>query len=251
MLGRETCLQKVVWTEDGWLRLAQGGHHPALQVPAPAGLTPQPWPEQASIDHFDTECLSPRWAALRRPVTADWADLRPRQGWLRLRGGESPYSLFEQSLVAWRLESTRCRVRTRLDFKPVHYTQMAGLIAYYDTRTHYYLRVTADDSGRRVLGIVLCDDTLYDELEQDQIDIHLWKDLHMEALFSDGSLQFSASEDGETWTKVGPSLDATKLSDDYGNYLHFTGCFAGLCAQDLGGTGTSADFDYLEMSELP
>ncbi|TDT74455.1 glycosyl hydrolase family 43 [Arthrobacter sp. AG258] len=37
-LGRETCLQPVTWTGDGWLRLADGGHLPALTVHAPASL---------------------------------------------------------------------------------------------------------------------------------------------------------------------------------------------------------------------
>lgn len=35
VLGRETALQRVTWTDDGWLRLAQGGRHPAVDVPAP------------------------------------------------------------------------------------------------------------------------------------------------------------------------------------------------------------------------
>jgi beta-xylosidase len=34
-LGRETGIQKCVWGEDGWLRLAHGGQVPAIDVPAP------------------------------------------------------------------------------------------------------------------------------------------------------------------------------------------------------------------------
>ena len=34
-LGRETAIQKCVWGEDGWLRLAHGGQVPAVDVPAP------------------------------------------------------------------------------------------------------------------------------------------------------------------------------------------------------------------------
>lgn len=41
-LGRETAIQKVVWTEDGWLRLASGGRLPELEVPAP-DLPPHPF----------------------------------------------------------------------------------------------------------------------------------------------------------------------------------------------------------------
>jgi len=45
-----------------------------------------------------------------------------------------------------------------------------------------------------------------------------------------------------------PLLVATKISDDYGKTLHFTGAMIGLCAQDLGGTGATADFDYFSLS---
>ena len=34
-LGREAAIQKCVWGEDGWLRLARGGRVPAVDVPAP------------------------------------------------------------------------------------------------------------------------------------------------------------------------------------------------------------------------
>ena len=55
-------------------------------------------------------------------------------------------------------------------------------------------------------------------------------------------LQFSASPDGKSWRKIGPALDASKLSDDYGSTLRFTGAMVGLCAQDVGGTRAAADF---------
>ena len=38
VLGRETCIQKVEWSADGWLRLATGGTVPQLEVPAPNEL---------------------------------------------------------------------------------------------------------------------------------------------------------------------------------------------------------------------
>jgi xylan 1,4-beta-xylosidase len=41
-------------------------------------------------------------------------------------------------------------------------------------------------------------------------------------------------------------LDASKLSDDYGGALRFTGAMVGLCAQDVGGTRAVADFDYFD-----
>jgi xylan 1,4-beta-xylosidase len=42
----------------------------------------------------------------------------------------------------------------------------------------------------------------------------------------------------------------TKLSDDCGSTLRFTGAMVGICAQDLGGTYQPADFDYFELKDL-
>ena len=97
------------------------------------------------------------------------------------------------------------------------------------------------------MGIVLTDDGKYDELTDGQLSIANWKRCHLRAVIDCQRLQFSASAEGRNWQPVGPSLDASKLSDDYGQGLHFTGTFIGLCAQDLRGTRTAADFDYFKM----
>jgi xylan 1,4-beta-xylosidase len=150
ILGRETALQEVVWTDDGWLRLKSGGVLPQLALPAARDLESHPWPQEPAFDGFDGVSLSVHWSALRVPIDETWASLRERPGWLRLRGRESLHSLFSQSLVARRLPSAHCVAETCLEFDPAHFTQMAGLIAWYDTSQHYYLRVTRDRSdGRR------------------------------------------------------------------------------------------------------
>ena len=134
-----------------------------------------------------------------------------------------------------------------MEFEPVHYTQMAGLICYYDLRTHYYLRVTHHEVFGKVLGITLTDDGVYDELADSQVVIPDWSRCHLRAVINAASLQFLASPDGVAWQAIGPVLDASKLSDDYGHYLHFTGAMVGLCAQDLNDRTALADFDYFEM----
>jgi xylan 1,4-beta-xylosidase len=246
VLGRETCLQKVEW-RDGWLRLAHGGKHPLVDVPEPNGLVETKWPAPADRDDFDKPALDARWSSLRVPVDASWLSLTDRVGWLRLRGRHSMHSLFDQSLVARRIQSFTCTAETRLQFEPTHFTQMAGLTCYYDTRTYYYLRVTFDESRGRVLGIVQTDDGNYTELPESQMVIDEWHDVYLRARIDRERLRFFASGDGETWQPIGPALDATKLSDDYGQGLHFTGAMVGICVQDLGGTCRTADFDYFEL----
>jgi xylan 1,4-beta-xylosidase len=280
MLGRETCLQKVVWSDDGWLRLAphEAGSvagvpspreaqrrgaafprgegtpptAPQLIVPAPRGVVVppgrgRPGSIQGTRDDFDAPQLDPSWSSLRGPVEDSWASLTARPGWLRLRGRESLHSLFFQSLVAQRLTEHQASARTLMEFNPTHFTQAAGLICYYDTRTHFYLRVTHDEVRGRVLGIALTDDGAYTEIAESVLDVNNWSVFHLQAEIDGARLRFSASRDGEAWQPVGPVLDASKLSDDYGTGLHFTGAFVGLCAQDLGGSGVTADFSRFEL----
>lgn len=261
VLGRETCLQKVIWTPEGWLRLdpavpAAGAAcdkpwHPRLAVPPPAGIASSPWPSPLGRDDFDRPSLDVTWSSLRVPVEEHWLTLTARPGWLRLRGRDSLHSWFKQSLVAKPLRSSRCVAETCLEFSPAHFTQAAGLVCYYDTRTYYYLRVTSHETLGRVLSIAITDDAVYREpAPAEQLAVNDWPRCFLRATIDETTLHFTASPDGRDWRAVGPSLDATKLSDDYGNALHFTGAMVGICAQDLANTGATADFDYFSLTAL-
>jgi xylan 1,4-beta-xylosidase len=244
ILGRETAIQKVLWCDDGWLRLASGGTHPQIDVPAPEELPWTPWNDSPERDDFTEPNLNILWSSLRTPVDSSWLTLTDRPGWLRLRGRESLFSLFQQSLIGRRLDSLRITAETCLEFSPVNFNQMAGLILWYDTKTHYYLRVSHDERRGTILGIELANDGVRDEITEAEICIGTWQRCYLRAEIDHADLKFSASPDGAAWQPIGPILDASMLSDDYGSDLHFTGTFAGLCAQDLNGTGASADFDY-------
>jgi xylan 1,4-beta-xylosidase len=248
ILGRETCLQRVHWSEDGWLRLSTGGTWPQVEIPAPKELAPaivnNSTPSER--EHFDSPGLPLIWNSLRVPVDESWLSLTERPGWLRLRGRDSLHSYFYQSFIARRLQHFRVLVETCLEFEPTLYTHSAGLICYYDTRTHYYLRVSHDEKLGKVLGITLTDDSAYDELAASQIAINEWKRIYLRAEIDRARLQFSASPDGEVWQNIGGILDASKISDDYGSILHFTGAYVGLCCQDLKDHCLHADFDYFD-----
>ena len=245
VLGRETCLQRVEW-RDGWLRLATGGTKPQDALPLPKGMSPHPWPELPGRDDFESGKLDVRWNSLRQPVAESWLSLTERPGWLRLRGRDSLFSLFAQSLIARRVRDFKFTAETCLEFSPTSYTQMAGLICHYDTRQHFYLRVTHDERLGKILGVVLTDDGVYDELAESQLAVNDWERVFLRATVDGERLQFSASPDGKAWQNVGPVLDFSKLSDDYGSTLRFTGAMVGVCAQDVGGTNAVADFDYFD-----
>lgn len=250
VLGRETAIQKVIWTDDGWLRLATGGTATQVEVPAPAGVKPIRARGVAPRDDFDGKKLDVRWSALRVHPDESWASLKPRPGWLRLRGRDSLQSLHEQSLLVRRVTDFRFAAETGMEFAPEHFQQSAGLIFHYDVKLFYYLRVTHDEARGRVLGIVWMDDGKYDELREHEIEVHDWPRYHLRAEVDRERLQFSASPDGASWRAIGPVLDASRISDDYNNGLRFTGPMIGLCAQDLASASATADFDYFELRSL-
>jgi len=247
ILGRETALQKCVWTDDGWLRVEGGGNDPKVSVPAPS-LPAHPFAAELARDDFDAPELNIHFQTLRIPAEPSWLSLTERPGFLRLYGRGPLNSLHYQSLVARRVQAFRCEASTCLEFAPDNFQQMAGLVAYYDTSLHYYLNVTADEGKGTYLTLTGSDlDQPICPMEQD-IPLCGATRIFLKATFDNEQLQFAyALKEGE-WINVGPALDATKLSDDYGG-LGFTGTFIGLCAQDLSGQHKYADFDWFEYIE--
>lgn len=146
ILGRETCLQQVEWTQDGWLRLPGGGRDPQVEVPAPA-LPSHPFQHDPVRDDFNAPLLGLPFQSLRIPIDPSWLSLKDRPGFLRLFGRESLRSRHAQSLVARRLQAFRCRVETRLEFEPAHFQQMAGLVLFYNVDNWYYLAVMGDEGA--------------------------------------------------------------------------------------------------------
>jgi xylan 1,4-beta-xylosidase len=247
ILGRETCLQQVHWTDDSWLRLHHDGHWPADEVPLPPPADPvasaPTYPVALVRDEFESPELSSDWSSLRQPMTGDWVSLEERPGWLRLRGRQSLWSRFGLSLVAQRLTSTRVVVTTSVECKPSYSGQQAGLVFWYDTTTHFFLGVTGSEEGPRVV-LAKSDDGRYTE---DVTAIEVDGPLLLRGTLDGHRLQFAISTDGDSWQDIGATLDASVLSDDYGSALRFTGAFTGLAAVDSYAGRLPADFAFFEI----
>ena len=127
---------------------------------------------------------------------------------------------------------------------------MAGLVLFYDLQNFFYLRVSRDEKQGKFLGIAASDNSSYFELTKDDVRLDDKSACFLRAEFDYGKLQFSYSFDEKSWKKIGPSLDASRLSDEYCKDGCFTGAFAGLCCQDISGASIPADFDFFEFKEL-
>ncbi|MNJ48588.1 Beta-xylosidase [compost metagenome] len=256
-LGRETAIQKVEWTEDGWLRLTTGDHEPQVRVAGPS-LPEHPFAPEPETEHFDGVEISRHFSTLREPLAEEWATLKERPGYLRLKGRESLYSHHRQSLVARRQQSFLAEAETVVEFAPETYQQLAGLIYYYNTKNYYYLWISWDEELGKCLGIMSSDRGVYDEPLESPISIEGWERCYMKAVIRREVLRFYYSRDGVEWLPIGGEMDATKLSDENAELVKdgialdqgFTGAFIGICAQDLSGRQLHADFDYFTYREL-
>lgn len=260
-LGRETAIQKVEWTEEGWLRLAGGGNEPLLETAAPAGLPEHPFDESAhgtGTDHFDGKTLGIHLNTLREPADDAWLSLRERPGFLRLRGRESFSSAHCQSLVARRQQSFAVEAETVVEFEPDTYQQMAGLVYYYNAKNWFYLRISRDEELGKSITILTSNQGQYDEPLERDISVDGWERVYLKLTLNYETAQFHYSADGHEWTAIGPELEAGRMSDENaeakrGGFLldqGFTGAFVGVCVQDLSGARKHADFNYFVYREM-
>ena len=249
-LGRETAIQRMVWSDDGWLRTADGREVPRSEIDAP-GLPPHPFAQSAEREHFDQTHLPIDFQWLRSPWPEELFSLTDRPGHLRLYGRETLGSMFRQALVARRQQSHCFSASTLMDFEPDAFQQMAGLICYYNSSKFHYLYVSHDAGLGRHLRVMSC---LPDQVQSDVFSVpipipagpvELRVEIDYERLYFAWRLQ------GGEWNWLPGPLDASILSDEASapGTPNFTGAFVGMCCQDLAGTQKPADFDYFAYRE--
>jgi xylan 1,4-beta-xylosidase len=239
-LGRETCLQQIRWNAEGWPELAHGGIHPATTIRPPsrnATKASTPALQESIEETFSSPELDPEWCTLREPPSADWLRVDPQAQCLSLRGRQPIAARYQQSLVARRWTSVHFTAATRLDFKPSHYRQMAGLICYYDTSDFAYAYLTHDEEVGRCLQLV------------QRISGRPWHEcprlarpvavphgpVELRVRVAELSIQFAyRGAEAADWTPLGEELDGAHLSDEGtdGSLMRFTGAFVGMAAHD-------------------
>ena len=244
MLGRETALQRVVWTEDGWLRLHNGTHVPDAVLPD-TGLPPCPWPAEPERDDFDAPQLPMHYQFLRLPLTGEDLSLTARPGWLRLTGQESMNSLHHVTLVARRQQEHEMQAETRMDFAPVCPEQMAGFTYCYDSMNFYLLGKTCAEDGTPVLELLKSDTGVVEDVCDPVPVPDGTLDFKLTTTPDGGMAQFYYRQPQGEWQSIGPACPADILTDEH--CRGFTGAHVGVYAHDMAGLHNHADFDYLNV----
>jgi xylan 1,4-beta-xylosidase len=249
ILGRESAIPPLAWTDDGWLQTTDGQGLPQLEVPAP-DLPPHPFPPAPERTTFEGPDLPIDFQWLRSPEPERLFTLTGRA--LRLHGRETIGSLFEQALVARRLQAHCASVATGLDFAPAHYQQAAGLVCYYNASKFHYLMLTHDADLGTCLQVM---SALPDQPQADafttSIPIEAGRPLELRAEIDFERLRFGWRYAGEAWRWLPEVFDASILSDEATapGQPNFTGAFVGMACQDTAGTRRPADFAWFDYRE--
>ena len=245
-LGRESAIQKMIWTDDGWLRMADGTNLAKIET------------EEACLPAFDAEILPDRDnfddKVLRkdyyspRIFPSEFTDCTSREGFIRLRGQESLSSLNRVSLLCRKLPSVDIEASVCLDFSPEIYQHSAGLVLYYDNMNYIALRKYYSDTLKQPVVAII---SLENGEKKEHLDTRTAVDcrlLRFELIVSGRESYFKWGYEGEDTKPIGPVFATDKLSDEYCKYGEFTGTMVGIFAVDSMFHKKEADFDYFSIT---
>lgn len=243
-LGRETAIQKMVWTDDGWLRMADGSNLAKTEVEE-SNLAECRLPEIPSFDDFEKPVLGNYYYAPRL-MPQSFADVSVRPGYVRIRGQESRTSLNRVSILARKLTSVYAAITTKMEFIPEVHQHSAGLILYYDNMNYINLRKYYSETlGQSALSIIHLENGEKTEFLNSRTaveDVPVYLRLEINGRES----QFFWSYDGRDYQKIGNVFDTTRFSDEYSQYGEFTGTMVGMTCADRVKHQHYADFDFFE-----
>lgn len=247
-LGRETAIQKLYWQDD-WPYIV-GGDYPQDTVEA-SQMAEHPWPKENGKVDFNEEVLPLNYQTLRIPFTEELGSLTARPGYLRLYGRESFNSLFHKALVARRWQDFEFEAKTKVEFFPDSFLQLAGMTNYYNTKNWSSIHITYNEEKGRIIDVLDSDNgKLSAPLQGKEIKIpEEVQAVYFKTIVTHNNYYYEYSFDGNDWKRINYDFDSLKLSDDYVVETQegfFTGAFIGMFAIDTTGMRQAADFDWFD-----
>lgn len=252
-LGRETSLQKVCWTTDGWLALADGSNLAKMEVPAPraAADTVQDMTAFDIYDDFSGTSYAKQFMTPYHPQDSSWARLR--DGHLEVCGRNSLFSQHLPSILATRATSFRYTVQAKLSFAPDHYSESAGIGLYYDSNNWLYAHIARDDKEKH-LTLALLQAKLGERIAYDFDRLRIPSaPLELKIFYDCGTAEiFYRLAEKEAWQALGGSIDVRYLSDEGvngepGEIGGFTGLFNFIGSVDAHQHDSHAEFYYYQV----
>lgn len=233
LLGRETFLAPVEWTEQGW-PVVNGNGTISLQMDVATLPLNTAEPESPTVDFRAIETLGPEWVWIRNPYMENY-NLSP-QG-LALHG--TSQGLCTPDSPTWvgrRQQDIDMEAITTLQLTDTTAGAEAGLCVYMDNDSHYEAFLCRDSTGTPCIGLRY----RLKALSHTPVCMPLpSNETALKVRGSDDMYAFSYSTDnGATWHLLG-ELNARYLSTETAG--GFTGITLGLYATNPDATPRQAE----------
>ncbi|WP_339312566.1 family 43 glycosylhydrolase [Paenibacillus sp. FSL M7-0896] len=249
-LGRETSIQKMHWTEDGWLEMKEGSNVAKMEVEGMTGVELEADGISHDVfDDFNQEKYDLHFLTPYRDQQAAWVNTVERPGYLRIHGENSLFSQIHPAIMATRATSLHYEVQTKVEFHPDHYSETAGLGLYYDSNNWLYVHLTHSESEGTVLYVLQA--KLGQRIELVHHYIPVPEDTaELKIIYHSGiaSILYRFGDNGD-WQAFVENIDVLYLSDEGvngepGEIGGFTGLFNFIGSVDAHQHDSFADFDY-------
>lgn len=256
-LGRETAIQKVEWNKDGWLQMSDGSNLAKEYVEIPYQITNQVTESTDDInEEFSKQELSKRFMTPYHFQNNKWVSLTENPGYLRIYGKDSLFSRVTPSIMATTATSFLYEVRTKLNFKPTHYSEKAGLGLYYDSNNWLFVNVHYSELTNDIrLG--LSQAKLGERIDFIHETISIFEEsIALKIKYNYGNADiFYRMNDSDDWKLFKEKIDVSYLSDEGVNGVPgeiggFTGLFNFIGCVDSYQHQSYCDFSYYCVNNM-
>jgi len=224
VLGRETALDPITWTQDGWPLVNNLKGPSALQIKPDLAEHRHETKDEDTFDELD---LNKEWMFPRPPEKDGYA---LKDGFLWLKGSKHPMrSIDAKNIIVRRQKHFAFTAETKMILVNMNEKQEAGMTCYYDENSWITFGVFSQPSGHKLLkvveqiGEVVLEGSTCIEIDASQ------KALYLRVSTSYFERKFSFSYDGVNYIEL-LTLDNVDYLSDEGVKLgkRFTGAMIGM-----------------------
>lgn len=260
ILGRETAIDPITWTKDGWPMVNNLNGPSNLQIKPDL---PECIYEEVEKDDFNRSYLSTEWMFPRVPEDDG---IMVGGGYLKIKGSEFDLdSIKARNIVLRRQKHFRFEAETKMRINPMALGQNAGITCYYDENTFLkfgifmeaavkdeenYKSFNKQQSHKMTLNLIQHIDT--DDFACDSIEIDTkQRFIILKVVTNYLKRSFYYSYDGEEY-KHFATLDNVYYLCDEGlkKGKRFTGAMVGMYAYAGSEYYHTAEFDYFTYKEI-
>lgn len=225
LLGRETAMDPITWTLDGW-PIVNELNGPSVLQKKP-NLETHLWKEGIEVIGFGDKILGNEWVFPRSPKKEGYT---LEEGKLLLKGDTVDLNEVAcRSLVVQRQKDFCFRTEVKIDLGILSKGQNLGLIGYYDENTYLKFGIYGGENETYTLAV---SEWIYpNETKHFEVCLPPLKSIILRMDTDRFTRSFYYSEDGIHWKEVGKLNHVDYLCDEgHTKGKRFTGAMVGVYA---------------------